>query len=412
MILRPELLWDGARFVRNREVEVADGSIVAVRASTDTHEAGRALLPGFVNAHSHAFQRGLRGRGETFPAGQGSFWTWREAMYELVESLDLESAHALCLQAFREMVRAGMTTVGEFHYLHHLPGSEGYELDEVVIDAARTAGLRMVLLHAYYNTGGFDQPLEGGQRQFRSATPDAYWKQIDALDGKVELGCVLHSVRAATRAHLRDVRAEAKRRGLVTHIHLEEQRREIEECRAHYGVSPMQLVLDEMAVDDTLVAVHCTHSTSDEMAAYRGAGGRVNNCPLTEANLGDGLPDGWFPVSLGSDSNARISMLEEMRWLEYGQRLRNEERGALRAEDGSVAPGLLRCGTVEGSEALGIPAGRIEAGCHADFVSIDLDHPSLAGWTDETLAAALVFGCPDDVIAEVSIEGRPVYSRS
>ena len=396
MILRPTLLWDGNAFVRNKEVEVEDGRIKAIRDGGEG--TGPALLPGFVNAHSHAFQRGLRGRGETFPEGQGSFWTWREEMYRLVESMDEAGFWALCVQAFREMRAAGMTTVGEFHYLHHLPGSDGYELDDVVIDAAKEAGIRLVLLHAYYNQGGFGKPLQGGQRQFRSASPMDYWKQMDALEGKAELGCVLHSVRAAIPDDLREVRAEAKRRGLVTHIHLEEQVAEIEECRRAIGLSPMELVIDTMDVDDTLTAVHCTHSVDDAMAEYRAAGGRVNICPLTEANLGDGIPRGWFPVSLGSDSNARISMLEEMRWLEYGQRLRRGERGSFRDGDGAVAPGLLRCATKEGADALGIPAGRIEVGAHADFVEIDLEHPALSGWTDETLAASLVFGCPDSVI--------------
>jgi formimidoylglutamate deiminase len=406
MILRPELTWDGGRFRRDREIEIENGLIREVRDATAPPEAGRALLPGFVNAHSHAFQRGLRGQGETFPEGRGSFWTWREAMYALVESFDVDSFRAACVQAFREMRAAGMTTVGEFHYLHHLPGSEGYELDEVLIEAAAEAEIRLVLLHAYYSTGGIGKPLAGGQLQFRSESPSAYWQRMDALAGKAELGCVLHSVRAASRADLATVRAEAKRRGLVTHIHLEEQQRELEECLAAYGRTPMEVVLETMDVDDTLTAVHCTHTLDSEMERYKDLGGRVCICPLTEANLGDGIPGGWFPVSLGSDSNARISMLEEMRWLEYGQRLTREERGCLRDAGGEVAPGLLRCATEEGADALGIPAGRIAAGCHADFVAIDLAHPALVGATDETLAAALVFGCPDGVIAGSCVAGR------
>ena len=218
MIVRPELLWDGMRFLRGREVEVRDGMIAAVRETAEPPKENCALLPGFVNAHSHAFQRGLRGLGETFPEGKGSFWTWREAMYGLVESLDAATFRALCVRAFREMLAAGMTTVGEFHYLHHLPGSEGFELDEMVIEAANEAGIRLVLLHAYYNTGGIRQPLQGGQLQFRSASPDAYWKQMDALAGKVELGCVLHSVRAASREDLASVRAEAKRRLRLSYL--------------------------------------------------------------------------------------------------------------------------------------------------------------------------------------------------
>jgi len=403
MILRPALTFVEGRFRRGREVEVADGRIVAVRETDRCDEPSRALLPGFVNAHSHAFQRGLRGRGETFPAGQGSFWTWREAMYSLVESFDRASFRAVCVQAFREMLAAGMTTVGEFHYLHHLPGSEGFELDDVLVDAADEAGIRLVLLMAYYESGGIGKPLADGQRQFRTASPDLYWKRVDELSERATVGCVLHSVRAAPRERLAEVRAEALRRGMVTHIHLEEQVREIEECRAAYGMSPMELVLETMQVDRSLTAVHCTHSTAKEMARYRG---RVCVCPLTEANLGDGIPRGWFPVSLGSDSNARISMLEEMRWLEYGQRLARGERGCLRDGAGEVAPGLLRCATEEGAAALRIDAGRIAEGRLADFVSVDLAHPALSGWTDETLAASLAFGSPDSVVAGTCVGGR------
>jgi len=406
MILRPALTWIDGRFRRDREIEIERGVIRAVREAEACEEPRQAILPGFVNAHSHAFQRGLRGHGETFPEGQGSFWTWREAMYGLVESFDVETFRATCIGAFSEMLAAGITTVGEFHYLHHLPGKEGYELDEVVIDAAAETGIRLVLLHAYYNTGGIGKPLQGGQRQFRSADPDTYWKRMDALAGKVELGCVLHSVRAASRDDLAAVRAEAKRRGLVTHIHLEEQRQEIDESMAAYGMTPMRLVLETMDVDDTLTAVHGTHSDPEDMTEYRELGGRVCICPLTEANLGDGIPPGWHPVSLGSDSNARISMLEEMRWLEYGQRLRRERRGAHVDAAGEVAPNLLRCATEEGADALGIPAGRIAEGCYADLVAVDLAHPALAGWTDETLAAMLALGCPDSVIAGTCVGGR------
>lgn len=403
---------------------------------------GRALLPGMIDAHSHAFQRGLRGRGERFPAGSGSFWTWREAMYGLVERLDAGAFRALCLQAFREMRAAGITAVGEFHYLHHSAlaaasaGAIGdapddaadrapddapdYAMDELVLAAAAEAGIRLVLLETYYRTGGIGQPLAGAQRRFGSSSPAAYWEQMDRLACRLDprtqsLGAVVHSVRAASLDDLAAVYDEARRRDLTFHIHLEEQRREIEESLAFYGKRPMELLWERLGTATDLTAVHCTHTTREDLARFVAAGGTVCVCPLTEANLGDGLPDlaGAAEVPeirealcLGSDSNARISMLEEMRWLEYGQRLKAESRGVLCDEDGEVARVLWRAATAGGARALGLPAGTIAPGHWADFVAVDLGAPALAGREPGTLLASLVFGAGEEVIAATSVGGE------
>jgi len=415
-VLQADLTWTGTRFERDVQVRVEDGRVAevgALGAAPDERLAGRALLPGFVNAHSHAFQRALRGRGETFPEGRGSFWAWREAMYGLVASLTWKQFKAVCVGAFREMRAAGITTVGEFHYLHHLR-EDDYALDELVVEAAAEAGIRLVLLNAYYNTGGIGQPLEGAQLRFRSKSVDAYWKQMDRLaaragDGDAfRLGAVVHSVRAASRGDIAVLHKEAKRRGLVFHMHVEEQVREVEQCVAAYGLRPVQLVFEIGELDADTTLVHCTHTDPDDLATLRGCRARVCVCPLTEANLGDGLPalDARDAPCLGTDSNARLSMLEEMRWLEYGQRLRRHERGVLRDDAGGVAPGLLRAATETGARALGIEAGRIEAGRHADFVAVNLAAPALAGWTEDTLAEALVFGAGDEAIAATCVGGR------
>lgn len=438
-----ELTWTGERFAEGVVVEVGDdGRIAAVDSAADPDGAAgeeglpadverlprRALLPGFVNAHSHAFQRGLRGRGELFPAGAGSFWSWREEMYALVGALDGERLFDLSLAAFREMRTAGITAVGEFHYLHHEDADAAdFVFDEVVLAAAAAAPIRLVLLETYYASGGFGKaggigrPLEGAQRRFATASPAAYWRQMDRLagrlagDGTQTLGAVAHSVRAAPPADLAALHAEARRRGLVFHLHLEEQRREIEECVAAHGRRPIELLLALDPGPET-TAVHCTHSEPGDLARFAAAGGNVCVCPLTEANLGDGIPPlaallaaepgALRNLCLGTDSNARISMVEEARWLEYGQRLAGERRGVLAAADGSLAPELLAAATAGGASALGLPAGELAPGHWADLLLLDLDHPDLAGAGAETLLAAFLFGAGNGAIAGTAVGGR------
>jgi formimidoylglutamate deiminase len=419
-IIEADLTWTGRRFEPGLQVVVGDGgrieSVMKGRTPTDRHPRS-ALLPGFVNSHSHAFQRGLRGRGERFPAGSGDFWTWREAMYALVERLDERELFRLSVQVFEEMRDAGTTTVGEFHYLHHAGSGTDYEFDRVVLEAAAAAGIRIVLLQAYYATGGIGQPLGTAQRRFRSTSVDAYWKQMDrlasALDPQTQsLGAVAHSIRAAKVEDIAALHAEAQRRGLRFHMHVEEQRREVEECVAAYGRPPMRVLLDTLEISGNLTAVHCTHTAPDDLRQFLEAGGTVCVNPLTEGNLGDGLPV-LEPVphllerlSLGSDSNARISPIEEMRWLEYGQRLRRERRGVLRSGEGEVAATVLAAATAGGARALGIPAGRIDVDQWADLVVIDLEHPSLAECEVETLAEALVSGADNGVVRGTYVGGK------
>ncbi len=469
-VLEADLIWTGGRFETGVRVTVGeDGRIAAIRRTGDSAAeaaagAGaegppgeapevesapalpvrrlpdRALLPGFVNAHSHAFQRGLRGRGETFPAGAGDFWSWRREMYGLVSRLDRDALFDLSLAAFREMRAAGITAVGEFHYLHHEnPGDLDFAFDDVVLAAAAAAPIRIVLLQVFYAHGGIGEggrpePLTGGQLRFATPDEDGYWAQMDRLGDRVaddprqSLGAVAHSIRAATPDQVARLHAEAVRRGLPFHMHVEEQVKEIEDCVAAYGAPPMALLLDRLELGDpsggNFTAVHCTHTDPAHLERFVAVGGHPCVCPLTEANLGDGIPPlaalweaaPWRRgggeagrLCLGSDSNARISMLEEARWLEYGQRLAAQRRGVLRATrgdgEGEVAPGLLTAATSGGAASLGIDAGRIEPGAWADFVTVDLGHPRLAGSNTDTLAAALVFGGGDSVLAESCLAG-------
>jgi formimidoylglutamate deiminase len=420
-IIEAELTWTGERFERGVRIAVDDaGRISAVgklAESPTVRLPSRAILPGFVNVHSHAFQRGLRGRGETFPHGAGSFWTWREAMYALVQSMDEQRIYELSHQAFTEMLRAGITTVGEFHYLHHDATLAGFAFDEIIVRAAADAGIRLALLNCYYRTGGVNQPLAGGQLRFRCNAPGEFWSQIDRLAQVIDLrtqslGVAPHSIRAAHIDEIASMTAEARRRGMVVHMHVEEQPKEIADCVAHYGRRPMSLVVERVPVDDAFTAVHCTHTSRDDMTAFLDLGGHVCLCPLTEGNLGDGIPavpqmlaqDGR--VCLGSDSNARLSFIEEMRWLEYVQRLATQSRGVCADEQGSVARRLLTMATRNGADALGIKTGSIESGHAADFVAIDLQSPSLDGFDDATLLEAIIFGCGNDIIAAACVGGR------
>lgn len=438
--LEGDLTWTGTRFEPRIHVRIgSDGRIRAVGKEGPGPKGlrrlqGKALLPGFVNVHSHAFQRGLRGLGETYPVGAGSFWTWREEMYRLVQRLDREELHELCVRAFREMRAAGITSVGEFHYLHHRDaGARDGVFDEVVLDAAAEAGIRIVLLQTFYATGGIGRELQNGQQRFATPDVEEYWYRIDQLRERIErtterdadgaerglqsLGAVAHSIRAASLEQIEALYAQARRRDLPFHMHVEEQVREIEETLEAYGRRPMELLLDRLEMGSTFTAVHCTHTPEEDLARFVAAGGNVCLCPLTEANLGDGIPtltpeqdpDAPSPAAyrlcLGTDSNARISMLEEMRWLEYGQRLKTESRGILREDEGSISRTLLEAATLGGARALNLPVGELEVDNWADLVAIDLEHPTLAGCEPEHLLDALVFGCGNEVIAGTCVGG-------
>ena len=421
-MIQPELTWTGKRFEPDIQIVItADGMLGAVGSTSGsppdevTHWPGRAVLPGMVNAHSHAFQRGLRGRGEQFPQGTGSFWSWRETMYELVTAMDEAAMYDVSRRAFAEMLSAGITTVGEFHYLHHDDSNQGYALDASVLRAAADVGIRIVLLQVFYRTGGFGRPLKGGQQRFRTSSGDAHWAQFDSLSETVDpvtqtLGVAAHSIRAVSLDDLAALHEEAKRRDLVFHMHVEEQPAEIEACEAAYGSRPMAVLNERLEIDARFCAVHCTHTAPSDMEAFLAAGGSVCLCPLTEANLGDGVPDGrGIPagrIALGTDSNLRISFVDEMRWMEYAQRIATESRGVFVDESGGCAAALWHTATVNGARALGVNAGVLKAGAAADLIALDLTAPTLTGWTPETLLDSFIFGSGNEAIAEVWVGGR------
>ncbi len=401
---RPELMWQDGQWHEGMQIEVESGAIVSIEPTEQSPTHPReAWLPGFVNAHSHAFQRGLRGRGEVFTNQRDDFWSWREAMYELVNTLTPESAHLHSLRAFREMRAAGITTVGEFHYIHHSDQGRDDALDAAVLAAADEAGVRIVLLHACYLTGGFGVPLSGAQKRFDAGDLRTWWDAVDramslCVSPLQTMGVVIHSLRAVPIDVAAAIRAEASARGMVVHLHLEEQPAEIQAAQEAHGCTPMRLVLDHLDPGPDMTAVHCTHTDPKEMAAYASCGGQVCLCPLTEANLGDGLSDlmgmraHQTSICLGTDSNARISMFEEMRLCEYGQRLKSGARGVCTDEDGRMDRALLEMGTLAGARSLGVDVGALSVGSCADWVRINLDVAQLQGVARDDLLAAMITG--------------------
>ena len=347
---------------------------------------GNALvLPGFVNAHSHAFQRGIRGQTHRRVPGENSFWSWRNAMYQAANTLDPEGLYRVTKAAFAEMLRAGITHVGEFHYVHHQPGGTPYddpnELSWRVVQAARDVGIRLTLLEVYYARAGAQQDPLPEQQRFCDGSVDAYLSRVDALRAAgVDVGITPHSVRAATADEIRTLVQYAATHDLVVHTHLSEQPRENEECRAEHGTTPAGVFESCGALDRPrrFTAVHATHLDDDDFT--RLATQSVCVCPTTEADLGDGIPDatrlarGGTSLSLGSDSNAVIDLIQEARLLEMDDRLASGGRSRFANDAGNLGPVLAAAATDGGALSLGHSGGLAE-GRPFDAVVIDLDHP-------------------------------------
>jgi formimidoylglutamate deiminase len=334
--------------------------------------AERLAIPGFVNAHSHAFQRALRGRTEG-----GDFWAWRELMLGEAERQTPESVRSGYVATYREMLGAGYTAVGEFHYL-------GLAEAHAAIDAAGEAGIAIALLHVAYARGGLDR--------FRQESAAAYLAQVEELRGRgVAVGLAPHSVRACTPDWLEEIGRYAERDGLPLHVHADEQPREIEECVAEHGVRPIELLARTGCLGPRTTVVHATHADDHELDLLAEAGARVCVCPTTEANLGDGfcpvehLCERGIGICIGSDSNVRIDPLEELRELEGIARRRTGRRNVISVDS------LLCFGSDEGAAALGLE-GVAE-------IDIDLDHPSLSGIGAGDVFATLVFGCSAEVLS-------------
>jgi formiminoglutamate deiminase len=399
----------------DRIVEVTKGGPEPVDAQ---HLRG-LVLPGLANSHSHAFHRALRGRTHEPSSGRGSFWTWREQMYAVAAQLDPDSYLTLARAVYAEMVLAGITSVGEFHYLHHGPDGRPYAdpntMGHALVEAARDAGLRIALLDACYLTGGVDQPLDGVQERFGDDDAAAWAARVGALHtsyvgcGDVVVGAALHSVRAVPGEQMATVAAWASSVDAPLHTHLSEQRAENDACLAKYGVTPTHLLHDHGALGPSSTAVHATHLTADDIALLGTSSTAACLCPTTERDLADGigpavaLRDGGAVLTLGSDSHAVIDLFEEARAIELDTRLASERRGHF------SAAALLNAATADGHDRLGFPdAGRLEVGGRADLVAVSLDSVRTSGALPAGAAEAVVFAASTADVTDVVASGRHV----
>ena len=408
---------DGRIFSINQR----DISAQSIVPSDITILPGIALLPGFVNTHSHVFQRALRGHTHRPLSSHDTFWTWRRAMYAEAQRLNPDLLYEGALMTYREMLVAGYTSVGEFHYLHHQPGGQTYTdpnvMSEAVLQAGRDAGIRVVLLMTAYAQRGFNQPPEEGQRRFCDASVDAFLARVETLRiSGVPIGVAPHSVRAVPEDWFRAIADYSRKHQLPLHVHADEQRAEIEQCQEEYGCTPIELLDRFDALGAKTTIVHATHANANEIALLAQDGCTVCVCPTTEGDLGDGIAPyvellaSQIPLAIGSDSNTRLDPIEELRWAEYSARMRYQRRRVLVADEmASPGPLLLEYGTRRGATALGLETGIITPGVLADFIAIDLNHPSLAGWNVEDFLDVLFFGASSDIISQTWVQGKRVW---
>jgi formimidoylglutamate deiminase len=464
----PDLVYTNGRF--NSELAlVCDDTIAQLTAADEVENVirlkGRALLPGLINAHSHAFQRVIRGRTEYRTANnKDSFWTWREMMYSAAVRLTPEDVYDASRMAFLEMALSGITAVGEFHYLHRAPDGGAYDdpnlIAKEVVRAANNVGLRIALLRVAYARSGYETEVSPQQIRFIENDPETYLKNAERLIADLErgngptsmnsrgvlpdgracaaawIGIAPHSVRAVPLNYLKDIVDFANERRLPVHMHVAEQPAEVSACIEEYGRSPIALLATEGLLGERFTAVHTIHVTPKAVHMIAEARALVCACPTTERNLGDGIVpvDDFFKqgvrVALGSDSHVEIDLLEDARELEYHLRLRKMERAVL-APDGSpgvsaglsasesdgallnppasaLAARLFACATLSGAESIGAPGGTLETGRIADFFTVDLDDPSIAGASPDDLLSSIVFSLSKTAVRDVVVGGKPI----
>jgi len=398
MLISCEYAWLPDGLAADVELEIDDGRITATGHGRRGTRLDGVTLPGFANAHSHAFHRALRGRTQK---DKGSFWTWRDQMYHVAGWLDPDSYYRLARAVYAEMVLSGITTVGEFHYLHHAPGGAHYDdpnaMGNALIRAAKDAGIRITLIDTLYLTSTVDgAPPQGVQVRFSDGDADAWAQRVEGLGGTV-IGAAIHSVRAVPPAQMRPV---AEFDGPI-HAHVSEQQAENEACQAVHGCTPTELLHDQGVVQAGFTAVHATHLSTNDI--LRLGTSYACFCPTTERDLGDGigpagrLRDVGTRLTLGTDSHAMLDFFEEARALEMHERLASQERGHFTPDE------LLRAAAAH--DSLGwTDAGRIEVGARADLVTVRLDSPRTAGIEPQ---GVLFAAAPPD-ITQVMVDGRVI----
>ena len=412
-------------------------SQVQAHASADQKAAAVALkgavLPGLVNAHSHAFQRAIAGLTERRSSGAGAaddFWSWRDRMYSAANRITPEQLEAIASQLYAELLAGGYTQVCEFHYLHNAldgtPCADPAELSLALVRAAQRTGMGLTLLPTLYMRSGFTATgLREDQRRFAS-TPDSILRVVEAVQAqtqgnpRINVGVAIHSLRAVSPAALIELAAYAQRRGLPVHIHIAEQTQEVDDCLAHTRQRPIEWLLNHVEVDARWNLVHATHTTPAELAGVQARGASIVICPATEANLGDGVFDlpGYAALqgvwSVGSDSHVTRRWSEELRLLEYSQRLTLRKRNVAAQTMGplSSAAALVQAAMGGGTHATGLALGGIAVGQRADFCVLDPQSPSLLGVPADHVLDALVFSSPDARFESVHVAGQPAHTHN
>ncbi|WP_405798690.1 formimidoylglutamate deiminase [Streptomyces sp. NBC_01506] len=420
-----EHAWLGTHVEPGVSVTVADGRITDVHTGAETPPPGATALrgltlPGLANTHSHAFHRALRGKVQV---GSGTFWTWREMMYRAAARLTPDNYHALARAVYAEMALAGITSVGEFHYLHHAPGGTPYDnpnaMGEALIAAAGDAGIRITLLDTAYVSSGISKrrggkPPDRHQVRFSDGTAHAWAQRVSDLadrytkdDDQVRIGAAIHSVRAVPAEQLSTVAEWAEARQAPLHVHLSEQTAENDACLATHGRTPARLLADHGVLGPRTTGVHNTHLTDEDIALLGSTRTGTCMCPTTERDLADGigpaarLQHAGSPLSLGSDSHAVIDILEEARALELNERLRSRLRGHW------TAAALITAATADGHAALGRPeGGRIERGALADLFTVALDSVRTVGQVPRLGAEIAVFAATAADVRHTVVAGR------
>ena len=418
-------------WANNVRFEVAaDGHLAAVQADASAEGAERLngpVLPGMPNLHSHAFQRAMAGLAEVAGNPNDSFWTWRELMYRLVGKITPEQLQVIARQLYIEMLKAGYTSVAEFHYVHHDQAGEAYadpaELSRRISAAAASSGIGLTLLPVLYSHAGFGgQAPNQGQRRFINSTEhylqlQAQLAPVLAAQPAQQLGLCFHSLRAVTPEQITEVLAAGNQQCPI-HIHIAEQQKEVDDCLAWSGLRPLQWLYEHVPVDARWCLVHATHAQPAEVAAMARSKAVAGLCLTTEANLGDGI----FPavdflaqggrMGIGSDSHVSLSVVEELRWLEYGQRLRDQRRNRLHREDQPMVGRTLYDAALRGgAQALGQPVGELAVGKRADWLVLDGQDPYIAMADGDAILNRWLFAGGDRQVRDVMVNGQWVVRQ-
>jgi formimidoylglutamate deiminase len=414
-------LWQSGGWQADAVLGVDAGGRLVKPAATSNELLGAWVLPGMPNLHSHAFQRAMAGLAERKGRVDDSFWSWRETMYAFAAAIGPDELKAIATQLYVEMLKAGYTQVCEFQYLHHQPDGTPYAQPETMslalIEAAHEAGIALTLLPVLYISGGFDgRALTARQRRFGHAA-DGYLRLLETLrrheSEDVRVGIALHSLRAVPEQAMREVLASDMAKTCPIHIHIAEQIGEVQDCLATRGARPVEWLFDHAEVDARWCLVHATHLTEAEAARIARSGAVAGLCPTTEANLGDGLfpladyLDAGGVLGIGSDSHISISPVEELRWLEYGQRLQTRHRNiAARHEGDSVGETLWRAALHGGAQASGLPIGELREDARADLIVLDETSPLLAARDARSMLDSFLFAGNTPLVRDVMAGGR------